>query len=83
MEQKHPRILTTGEAAHRLGVSVTRVRQLCASNALPARITPGGWRFIEGEAVEALRLRRLHKISRRKSAATQKANARRLVEAQL
>jgi len=53
--QPLPAVLTTREAAARLGLSVTSVQKMVESGALQAWVTPGGHRRISSAAVEQLR----------------------------
>jgi excisionase family DNA binding protein len=51
------RVYTPSEAAHRLGLTPARVRQLMAAGRLPHRRTPLG-RLLDADAVDALALAR-------------------------
>ncbi|MEI6738601.1 MAG: response regulator [Pseudomonadota bacterium] len=53
--QPQPDVLTTREAAARLGLSVTSVQKMVQCGALQAWVTPGGHRRISSAAVEQLR----------------------------
>jgi excisionase family DNA binding protein len=60
--QPLPDVLTTREAAARLGLSVTSVQKMVEGGALQAWITPGGHRRISSAAVEQLRKSRAQSV---------------------
>ena len=64
-------LISVSEAARRLGISVSRVRQLCESGELPAARTFEGWRLFNEEAVEALARRRTERRQRQRAKATE------------
>ena len=53
MHQPDARVYTPAEAAHRLGLTTARVRQLMAAQRLPHRVTPLG-RLLDADAVDAM-----------------------------
>ena len=67
-------LLTTGDAARRLGVSTEFVRKLVRSGRLPEHRTQGGQHIFSADDVEALVAERSARDARQRKAATAMKN---------